>query len=235
MMPEMILMPNGQVHIINGAGTGYTALAGDVVADPIGGGNADHPVFTPSLYTPDAQIGRRFSNAGLPTTDIARLYHSTASLTPMGSVMLAGSNPNNMVVNDTVFPTEFRVEFLMSPSFSVNRPKLTGVPAKVAFNRPFVVNVTIPANLPAKSVKVALMDLGFSSHAFHSSSRLVFLNAVLAPNRKSLVIESPPNNRIYPPGPAFLFLTVDDITSTGEMLMMGTGAPPPVPDQGIRL
>lgn len=42
MMPEMILMPNGQVLITDGAGTGYAAL--DSVGDPIGSSNADHPV-----------------------------------------------------------------------------------------------------------------------------------------------------------------------------------------------
>ena len=42
MMPEMILLPNGQVLIINGAGTGYAAIAS--VGSPVGNSNADHPV-----------------------------------------------------------------------------------------------------------------------------------------------------------------------------------------------
>ena len=42
MMPEMILMPNGQVLIINGAGSGYAAL--HIVKDPVGVSNADHAV-----------------------------------------------------------------------------------------------------------------------------------------------------------------------------------------------
>lgn len=41
-MPEMILMPNGQILIINGAGTGYADIHS--VGDPIGNSNADHPV-----------------------------------------------------------------------------------------------------------------------------------------------------------------------------------------------
>jgi hypothetical protein len=83
MMPEMILMPNGQVLIINGAQAGYAAFAS--VAMPAGNvSNADHPVFRPSLYTPSAPRGRRISNAGLPSTDIARVYHSSVTLTPSG-------------------------------------------------------------------------------------------------------------------------------------------------------
>jgi hypothetical protein len=79
------------------------------------------------------------------------------------------------------------------------------------------------------------MDLGFSSHAFHSSARLVFLEHTLSADRRTLTISAPPNNRIYPPGPAFLFLTIDDVTSAGVMVMVGNGANPPVADQGVLL
>lgn len=84
-------------------------------------------------------------------------------------------------------------------------------------------------------LSVALMDLGFSSHAFHASARLVFMDAQLSPNRQKLTISTPPNNRVYPPGPAYIYLTVDDVTSEGAQVMVGTGASPPVADQGIRL
>lgn len=42
--------------------------------------------FTPSLYTPNAPLGHRISNKEMPTTDIARVYHSTVTLTPKGYV-----------------------------------------------------------------------------------------------------------------------------------------------------
>ena len=77
---------------------------------------------------------------------------------------------------------------------------------------------------------VTLVDLGFSSHAFHSSARLVFMDAQLSDDRKSLTITSPPNRNIYPPGPAFVFLTVDDISSEGTQVMVGSGAAPPQSD-----
>jgi hypothetical protein len=38
---------------------------------------------------------------GLPTTDIARLYHSSVTLTPQGNILMAGSNPNG---NVTIVP-----------------------------------------------------------------------------------------------------------------------------------
>jgi hypothetical protein len=234
MMPEMILMPNGQVLIINGAQTGFAAFG--TVKDPVGNqSNADHPAFTPSLYNPDAPLGKRISNKDLPTTDIARLYHATVTLTPKGNLLIAGSNPNGVIVNGTKYHSEFQVEYLNPPYMTVERPTLSNVPKRIAFNTKFDVDISIPRHLRTTSIKVALIDLGFSSHAFHSSSRLVFMDAKLSRNRKKLTITSPPNNRVYPPGPAYIFLTVDDITSPGVSVMIGNGAAPPVEDQGIRL
>jgi len=234
MMPEMILLPNGQVVIINGAQTGYAALG--TVKDPIGNSsNADHPAFTPSLYTPNAPLGKRISNQGMPTTDIARIYHSTVTLTQQGNLMIAGSNPNGRVVNGTKFHSEFRVEYLNPPYMTVERPQLSKVPKQIAFNSKFHVDIAIPGHLRQGDIKVALIDLGFSSHAFHSSSRLVFMDAQLSKKGKVLTITSPPNNRVYPPGPGYIFVTINDVTSPGVRVMIGNGRTPPVEDQGVRL
>ncbi|KAJ3572769.1 hypothetical protein NP233_g2878 [Leucocoprinus birnbaumii] len=234
MMPEMVLMPNGQVIIINGAQTGYASVTH--VKDPVGNNsNADHPAFTPSIYTPDAPLGHRISNEGMPTTDIARVYHSSVTLTQLGNLMVAGSNPNVLITNDTEYHSEFRVEYLNPPYMTMERPMLSNAPDKIAFNSKFHVDISIPAGLRGGEMKVALMDLGFSSHAFHSSSRLVFMEAQLSNKGKSLIIKSPPNNRVYPPGPAYIFVTVDDVTSPGVRVLMGNGAAPPVKDQGVRI
>ncbi|KAF8910286.1 glyoxal oxidase precursor [Mucidula mucida] len=235
MMPEMILLPNGQVLITNGAGTGFAALRS--VADPVGQSNADNPVLTPSLYTPSADVGQRISNVGLPTTDIPRMYHASVSLTPMGNIFLAGSNENVLIVNESVkFPSEFRVEYLNPPYMTVERPILQDVPSQIGFHENFTITVDLPESLNASTVQVvALMDLGFSSHAFHSSSRLVFMTASLSEDKTTLSVLSPPNNRVYPPGPAFIFVTVDDVSSAGAQVMVGSGLSPPVPDQGVSL
>lgn len=71
------------------------------------------------------------------------------------------------------------------------------------------------------------MDLGFSSHAFHSSARLVFMDATISFDRRSLTFVTPPNGGVYPPGPATIFLTVDNVTSEGAWVMMGSGNSPP--------
>ena len=71
------------------------------------------------------------------------------------------------------------------------------------------------------------MDLGFSSHAFHSSARLVFMDATISQDGKSLTFTTPPNGKIYPPGPANIFLTINDVTSEGAWVLVGSGKPPP--------
>jgi len=233
-MPEMILLPTGDVVITNGGMTGYAAIGS--VGNPVdGASNADHPALRPSLYTPSAPLGQRFSNAMFPNTDIPRMYHSGVSLTPLGNIMLAGSNPNNLIDNTTTFHSEFRVQFLNPPTFNSAKPVLSNAPKKIAFNSEFNINVIIPSGLDTSKIQVALMDLGFSTHAWHSSSRLVFMDATLSNNKKTLTITSPPNNRVFPPGPGFIFVTVDGVTSESVMVMMGTGASPPVPDQGVRI
>ena len=59
------------------------------------------------------------------------------------------------------------------------------------------------------------MDLGFASHAIHNSNRLVFMDASLSKDSTKLTFTTPPNGRIYPPGPGWIFLTVNDVTSIG--------------------
>ncbi|KAF9565070.1 hypothetical protein CPC08DRAFT_212828 [Agrocybe pediades] len=123
----------------------------------------------------------------MPTTNVARLYHPVASLTPLGSILIAGSNPNDEWDN-------------------IRNRISSGIPLS-----------TIHVHGKAASIKVSLIDLGFSSHAFHSSSRLVFMEARLSRPKEALG-SSPPNNRVYPPGPGYIFLTVGDmttLTSTG--------------------
>ncbi|KAI0363190.1 hypothetical protein BV20DRAFT_172359 [Pilatotrama ljubarskyi] len=228
-MPELVHLPNGQVLIANGARSGFAAIAS--VGDPIGNSNSDHAVLVPSLYTPDAPLGQRISNVGMPSSGIERVYHSSITLTPQGNFLVAGSNPNNRTVvgAGVKFPSEFRVQTLDPPFMFANRPKILNFPEKLAFNKRFTVPISVPTELarPGAKVQVSLMDLGFSSHAFHSSARLVFMDATISRDHRSLTFTTPPNGRIFPPGPATVFLTIDDVTSEGAWVMMGSGRSPP--------
>ncbi|KAF7420726.1 hypothetical protein PC9H_011244 [Pleurotus ostreatus] len=163
-MPELLHLPNGQILITNGGSTG-----------------ADNTVLMP-LYTPSLPLGRRISNKGMPTTNIPRMYHSSITLTPQGNFLIAGSSPNGSATMTGVkFPSEFRVETLDPPFMNAERPKLVSVPKKLAFGQKVSVPISIPRGLRTQDIKVSLMDLGFSTHAFHAGARLVFMDATISP------------------------------------------------------
>lgn len=237
LMVESVLLPSGDLLLLNGVHTGYSGYPSLPDSNATGMSNSDHPAFRGMLYRPNLPRGQRITQQGLPTSNIGRLYHSIAVLTPSGNVMIGGSNPHPAVLTpeQSKFPTEFRIQYL-NPDFITSgapRPEIVSVPEKILFNQKAVLKVKIPANFAVNDVKVSLMDLGYTTHGQNGNSRLVFLEHTLRGN--TLEITAPPNNNIYPPGPAFIFIVVDGIHSKGIKLMVGDGGNPPRPDQGVRI
>jgi len=140
-MPDAVLLPTGKIVIVNGGATGISGY-GNVI-DQIGTSNADNPVLTPVLYDPLAPPSERFSSTGMPTSPIPRLYHSIATLTPSGSIMIAGSNPN-LDRSEIRYGTEYRVEWLAPPYMSLKRPEIVYVPRTLPFGQSIQLNVQLP-------------------------------------------------------------------------------------------
>lgn len=67
------------------------------------------------------------------------------------------------------------------------------------------------------------------THAVHANSRMVALKARLEGDQ--LFVTGPPDAKIYPPGPAWLYVLEDDVPSPGLKIMVGDGQDPHV-DQG---
>lgn len=145
-MPDAVLLPTGEILIVNGGGTGISGY-GNVV-DQVGASNADNPVLTPVIYNPTAAAGERFSMEGMPTSSIPRLYHSVATLTPSGNVMIAGSNPN-LDRSEVKYGTEYRVEWLNPPYMSQDRPQITKSFQKIDFDED--VQLTVKLQNPAST------------------------------------------------------------------------------------
>ncbi|KAJ6536897.1 glyoxal oxidase N-terminus-domain-containing protein [Mycena capillaripes] len=228
-MPDMLLLPDGRVLLVNGAHTGIASYGN--VKDQIGESDCDHPA-APLIYNPAAPAGSRFSLDGLVASKIPRMYHSTATLTPNGTVMLAGSNPNTDFNATAKYPSEYRLEFYSPPYMHVERPSYTGLPATINYDSTFTLSVTLPAN--TVSVTVALMDLGFATHSVHMDQRLVHLTSSLSADKKKLTVKAPPSGMIYPPGPAFLYVVTNTgAPSFGHKTILGTGASPPVDHEAI--
>ncbi|KAF8920993.1 copper radical oxidase [Mucidula mucida] len=205
LMPDAILLPTGQVLIVNGAGSGVSGYGN--TKDQVGSSNADRPVLTPVLYDPTAQAGNRFTSEGMPT-----------------NIMIAGSNPN-LDRSEVQYGTEYRVEWLSPPYMDAPRPALHSVPKKIGFGKQIKVKVDF-VKLVVLLPVLALMDLGYVTHAVHANSRLV--NLVVQLEGDELVITGPPNGKIYPPGPAFLYVLEDGIPSSGKKIMVGDGKDPEV-------
>ncbi|KAJ7624447.1 glyoxal oxidase precursor, partial [Roridomyces roridus] len=236
LLPETVLLPNGDLMIINGAHTGQVARYSGYPSVGDSGAinsNADHPATTPIMYKPSLPSGQRLTQDGLPTTDIARMYHSAATLTGKGNIMVAASNPHPFVLsaddnpNNYSFPSEYRVEYL-NPDFITNgspRPVISKSPSQLAFNAQGTITVTIPSTLAAGELQVSLIDMGYITHGWHAGQRLVFLEHTLSGN--TLTITAPPNGNIYAPGPGWIYVVADGVWSEGVQIMIGDGGNPP--------
>jgi len=219
-MPDGMLLPTGELVIVNGARSGFSGFGS--VIDPVGGSNADHPALSPLMYSPDKPAGQRFTPLTV-RSDIPRMYHSVATLTPNGSIMIAGSNPNSDRVL-VKYPSEYRVEWLSPPYMNAERPTYKGLAAVVGYAKTFTLDVTIPKSLNSSKISVSLMDLGFSTHSMHANSRLVVLDCSLYGT--TLTVTAPPDTGVYPPGPGYIFVIVDGIPSKADVTLIGDGKPP---------
>ncbi|KAG8791038.1 hypothetical protein FRC12_010289 [Ceratobasidium sp. 428] len=227
-MPDGVILPDGTILILNGAKTGSAGYGN--APDQIGLSNADNPAYTPVLYNPTAPAGSRFSSAGMPTSNIGRMYHSVASLLPDGRVMIAGSNPN-ADVETRPYKTEYQVEYISPPYMTKARPSYTGLPATWNYGQQISLAMTMPSSLNPPTMTCSLMDLGFATHGVHMDMRMVKVPCLLSANKKTLMVTGPPNAAIYPPGPAWLYVLWNGVPSKAQKVLIGNGASPPV-DQG---
>ncbi|KAK0503562.1 copper radical oxidase [Armillaria luteobubalina] len=225
-MADAVLLPTGQLVIVNGAGSGIAGYGN--TKNQVGASNADIPVFEPIIYDPAAESGKRFSSTGVKS-DIARLYHSVATLTPSGSVMIAGSNPN-LDRSDVKYGTEYRAEWLNPPYMEMNRPTIDEIPKQILYGQKIRLCVTFGGKEP-NSIKVALMDYGYVTHGVHANSRLVYLDVTI--DGKCLVVTGPPTPEVYSPGPGWMHVVENDVPSKGLKVMVGDGKDPDVDKEAL--
>lgn len=239
-MGQFIILPDGTLLVVNGGtnGTaGYAQATGQTPSFslmPYGESLAAGPVGTPAIYNPNMPSGSRWSNAGLGSSNIARLYHSSAMLLPDASVLIAGSNPNIDVNLTTVFPTTYTAEIFYPPYFSASvRPNPTGIPSSLTYGGSYF-NITIPSssytgstNAAASNTTVVLTRGGFTTHAMNMGQRFLQLNNTYTVNSDGSyvlhVAQVPPNANLLTPGPCLMFIVINGIPSNGTMVTVGNG------------
>ncbi|KDQ12600.1 hypothetical protein BOTBODRAFT_176282 [Botryobasidium botryosum FD-172 SS1] len=232
-MGSFIALPDGTFFLGNGANTGVAGY-GVNISWTIGHSYADHPIFSPLIYNPNAPSGSRFSREGLGNSTIPRMYHSSATLLPDGSIFVTGSNPNPdyTVGPNVAYPTEYRVERFYPSYYSKTRPNPQGILDQLSYGGSYF-NVTLALDDLAgdynnvKSTTVVVIRPGFSTHAMNMGMRFVQLETSYTVSDKGgitlHVSQLPPNPAIIAPGPAMIFVVVNGVPSVGQFIMLGTG------------
>ena len=238
-MGQLVLLPDGNVLVINGGTNGTAGYAERTLTTPTyaqmpyGMSLASGPVGRPSLYNPNAPKGSRWNSTGFDTSSIPRLYHSSALLLPDGSVMIAGSNPNVDVNLTTIYPTTYAVEILYPNYFLSSRPVPTGIPQTLTYGGKYF-DVTVPsssysgsANNAAANTKIMVIRPGWTTHGMSMGQRALQLNNTYTVNKDGSIAyhisQMPPNANIFQPGPAFVYVTINGIPSNGTYVIVGSG------------
>ncbi|MCO5585561.1 hypothetical protein L7F22_039495 [Adiantum nelumboides] len=215
-MGEMVMLPTGDVLIINGAQSGAQGF-----------NLADNPCLHPVLYQPSAAAGLRFMT--LEPSETPRMYHSTANLLPDARILVAGSNPNYYYNFSGPFPTQLMLEAFspeyLSAGLADLRPMITGAPEVAEYGAEFEVQFTVA--LPVTGiVEVNLVSAPFSTHSFSQGQRLLKLAVESAqPQPQSLAYSSvataPPSALVAPPSFYMLFLVNQGIPSVATWIQVG--------------
>ncbi|KAG8909543.1 hypothetical protein FRC01_006866 [Tulasnella sp. 417] len=231
-MSNFILLPDQTLFLCNGANTGTAGYGTDSWTK--GDSYADVPILTPLIYDPSKPAGSRFSADGLSASTIPRMYHSTATLLPDGSVFVAGSSPHpDVVLTNTPYPTEYRVERFYPWYYQKTRPAPQGIPTTLTYGGDMF-NITLSATdlnqdgaTALEQTTVVLIRTGYATHAINFGQRLLQLDNTYTLNKDGSatlhVSQMPPNPSLFAPGPAWMYVVVNGVPSIGKMVMVGSG------------
>ncbi|XP_031282897.1 aldehyde oxidase GLOX1-like [Pistacia vera] len=199
-MGDMMILPNGDVIMFNGAKTGTSAW-----------NDAEDPNFAPVLYMPKGPKGQRFKE--LAPSPIPRMYHSSAVMLPDGKVLIAGSNTHDGYDYNAKYPTELRVEKFSPPYLD---PLVAGLRQQIlvefsdkemSYDQQFSVKVSSnEPKLNIDEVKVTMYAPAFTTHGISMNQRLLILGLVdvvsnlSTPIVHNIIARAPRSGEIAPPG-----------------------------------
>lgn len=238
-MGQFIILPDQTLLMVNGGANGtagYATQTGQTPSlgfMPFGESLCTNPVLQPAIYDPSQPRGKRWSQEGLSSSTIPRLYHSSGLLMVDGSVLIGGSNPNIDTNLSTTYNTEYRLELFYPPYWGKQRPEVTGMPSTLTYGGDSF-NLTIDANSysgsgndAAQNTTVIMVRPGWTTHGLNMGQRALQLNNTFSVNDNGNitlhVAQPPPNPALFPPGPCILFVVTHGVPSMGKMLIVGNG------------
>jgi Domain of unknown function (DUF1929)/Glyoxal oxidase N-terminus/LGFP repeat len=185
-MPDAVLLPDGNVLVTNGSSTGK-ADAGV------------NPVFETELYDVERDVWTTLCSMQTP-----RLYHSVALLLPDARVLTAGEDS---IWHPGSFTEEkLDIEIFTPPYlYRGQQPIIQEAPKEVGYDAEFKVRWT--GLRPIRSA--AFISPGSVTHSFNSHQRYVGLSILRRPSNK-LTLRAPRDAKVAPPGWYMLFL-VDEL------------------------
>jgi hypothetical protein len=199
-MPDSVILPDGNILIVNGSERGKSD-------------QAIHPVFEPELFDPRSESWYKMCSMTIP-----RLYHATALLLYDGRVLTAGTDAE---WNKPPFKEDQRnIEIFKPPYlFRGEQPEITDVPSRVIYNTQF--DIKSPNSEDINSA--ILIHPGSVTHSVNSDQRIVGLQ-LTSSNSEKLAVRSPPNGNIAPPGYYMLFiLNHDQVPSEARFIHLSHG------------
>ncbi|XP_038880128.1 aldehyde oxidase GLOX-like [Benincasa hispida] len=207
LLHDMLILPTGNILIINGAKTGCA-----------GWGNARNASLQPYLYEPKNQPNRRFSV--LKSTKIARMYHSSAIVLTDGRILIAGGNPQrNYTFENVPYPTELRLQayhpHYIESKYDDQRPRNVTINyARGDYGIKYGGEFTVRFKLGRRrenAVEFNAYAPPFATHSFSMNQRLLKLRSKRMERDDnggwvSAVVEAPPSPNVAPAG--YYLLTV---------------------------
>ncbi|KAH6796318.1 hypothetical protein C2S51_037304 [Perilla frutescens var. frutescens] len=212
-MGDMVLLPNGNVLIINGASAGTA-----------GWELGRNPVLTPLIYRPNNTLGSRFE-AQNPSS-IPRMYHSTAILLRDGRVLVTGSNPHAYYnFTGVLFPTDLTMETYspdyLDSQFAGVRPTIVSPASRspVGYGQHLFINFTAQGTINKDFVTVTMVAPPFTTHAFSMNQRLLVLTTStvtsLGGSNYQVNVVMPSSKILAPSGFYLLFVVYQEVPSKG--------------------
>eukprot|EP00249_Psilotum_nudum_P019344 c27205_g1_i1 orf=237-1910(+) len=213
-MGDMLILPTGEILIINGAQQGTA-----------GWGYARNPSFAPFLYRPTDEPNNRFHV--LSSTNIPRLYHSTANLLPDGRILVGGSNPNvGYSFSGVLYPTELRIEayspYYLDGTFDNQRPSLTSLSSNtITYGSTFTAQFSVPST--PTNVEFRLYAPPFTTHSYSMNQRQLILSSSAVTQlggEYTATITAPPGSVAAPAGYYLLFAVNSGIPSQAQWVQI---------------